>query len=203
MVIRTRTFTVAAQLGFVSAQSANESQHSSQLARRCKSTTAPSNTESQLSIQFVEQHLNRAEVLFGEEEQDDSEQPPDFINLSKLYILAQHQYACSMLLRHFLGYLFFLLLIAIVIMLQRDAVTTSGLRSAMSNCFLFNAFRDEGTNELTGWFDIADFHDFWKWHLGPFLLGFYQDAYGNGNPRSLIDRQLAQVPMEILQRFPH
>jgi hypothetical protein len=167
---------VTAQLGFPSANTEGEFQESIQGG-------GPAN-----------ERLDRGSVLFGEPEPEVVVENRDFINLSKLLILAQHQYACSMLLRHFLTYLSYLFLIAIIIMLQRDAVVASSLRAALSNCFLFSAFRDEGTYELTAWLDILDFHDFWLWHMGPFLDGFYQDTYENGQPRNVLDRQRVQVP---------
>ena len=139
-------------------------------------------------------HLGRADVLFGETTKTFHERP-HFVNLSKLYVLAKHQYACSTLLQHCFGYIFFLLIFAIVVMLQREAVVSSDLRSAIANRFLFAVFRDENTYELNGWLDVKDFHDLWTWHLGPFVEGFYQDTYENGKPRSFLDRQIAQVDL--------
>jgi hypothetical protein len=134
-------------------------------------------------------------------EKEKEDEAGEFLNLSKLYSLACHEYAIAMLLIHFLRYVIFIVFFAVIVLIQRNALVANAMSSGIKNKFLFDTFRDAGTYEILGWNDVADFGNFWDYHRGPFLKNFYTDDYINGKKASAYDRQMIESHIKIVGGF--
>mmetsp|Transcript_14294 Transcript_14294/g.39040 ORF Transcript_14294/g.39040 Transcript_14294/m.39040 type:complete len:793 (-) Transcript_14294:19-2397(-) len=127
------------------------------------------------------------------EENEDDEQGGKHLNVTKLFILSQHQYATSVLFRDFVRYVVFIVFFAVVVIMQRNASYSSEMRSAVYNKFMYAIWRASDTEELLGWADAGNWGDFWDWHTGPFTDSYYIDNYDSLQPAGRLDRQLVQT----------
>ena len=84
----------------------------------------------------------------------------------------------------------------VVILMQRNAYATNGMRSAMMNVLVEPPYRDTSYQFKT-WYDVASVEDWWNWHQTVLLDSFYVSTYYNDKVASKIDQQVVMSHIRL------
>ena len=119
------------------------------------------------------------------------------INVSKVIAICRHKIAQDVLLEQFVGYLLFMVLFSICVLLQRNPAAANGVAAALKNRILATPFRDDGY-ELKTWSDIRSVDDWWDWHATVLMDTFYVDEYYSGTETSMYDQQKVMQHIKLI-----
>uniref|UniRef100_A0A7S0E3P7 Polycystin cation channel PKD1/PKD2 domain-containing protein n=1 Tax=Hanusia phi TaxID=3032 RepID=A0A7S0E3P7_9CRYP len=118
------------------------------------------------------------------------------VNVTKVKIVCRQLIAQSTLFRQFLKFAGFLTVMFVVILMQRNAYATNGMRSAIMNVLVEPPYRDTSYQFKT-WYDVASVDDWWNWHQTVLLDSFYVSTYYNGKQANKIDQQVVMQHIRL------